>query len=66
MAYRETYEGKVNRKLNKKLRIVEVAAGRQKAGETEISGIPLTFRFRYRSRLKRKLPSCWRSIRSSP
>ncbi|MBQ1835156.1 MAG: adenine deaminase, partial [Oscillospiraceae bacterium] len=31
MAYRETYEGKVNRKLNKKLRIVEVAAGRQKA-----------------------------------
>ena len=31
MAYRETYEGKIHRKLNKKLRIVEVAAGRQKA-----------------------------------
>ena len=31
MAYRESYEGKINRKLNKKLRIVEVAAGRQKA-----------------------------------
>ena len=31
MAYRETYEGKIHRKLSKKLRIVEVAAGRQKA-----------------------------------
>ena len=27
----ESYTGKINRKLNKKLRIVEVAAGRQKA-----------------------------------
>ena len=31
MAYRESYAGKINRKLNKKLRVVEVAAGRQKA-----------------------------------
>lgn len=27
----ESYTGRINRKLNKKLRIVEVAAGRQKA-----------------------------------
>ena len=31
MATAESYTGKINRKLNKKLRIVEVAAGRQKA-----------------------------------
>ena len=31
MAYRESYAGKINRKLNKKLCVVEVAAGRQKA-----------------------------------
>ena len=31
MAYRESYAGKINRKLNKKLHVVEVAAGRQKA-----------------------------------
>ena len=27
----ESYTGRINRKLNKKLRIVEVAAGREKA-----------------------------------
>ena len=31
MAYRESYAGKINRKLNKKLHVVEVASGRQKA-----------------------------------
>ena len=28
MAYRESYAGKINRKLNKKLHVVEVASGR--------------------------------------
>ena len=27
MAYRESYAGKINRKLNKKLHVVEVASG---------------------------------------
>ena len=31
MAYRESYAGRINRKLNKKLHVVEVASGRQKA-----------------------------------
>ena len=31
MAHRESYAGKINRKLNKKLHVVEVASGRQKA-----------------------------------
>ena len=31
MAYKESYAGRINRKLNKKLHVVEVAAGRQKA-----------------------------------
>ena len=31
MAYQESYTGRINRKLQKKLRIVEVAAGRRKA-----------------------------------
>lgn len=31
MAYWESYAGKINRKLNKKLHVVEVASGRQKA-----------------------------------
>ena len=31
MAYKESYAGRINRKLNKKLHVVEVAAGREKA-----------------------------------
>jgi len=31
MAYKESYAGRINRKLNKKLHVVEVAAGRKKA-----------------------------------
>ena len=31
MAYKESYAGKINRKLNKKLHVVEVASGRAKA-----------------------------------
>ena len=31
MRYNETWSGKINRKLNKKLRIISVAAGREKA-----------------------------------
>ena len=31
MAYKERYAGRINRKLNKKLHVVEVAAGREKA-----------------------------------
>ena len=31
MAYKESYAGRINRKLNKKLHVVEVAGGRQKA-----------------------------------
>ena len=31
MAYQESYAGKINRKLNKKLRIIAVAAGREPA-----------------------------------
>ena len=30
MAYRESYAGKINRKLNKKLHVVEVASGRRR------------------------------------
>ena len=31
MAYSESYTGRVNRKLAKKMRVIEVASGRQKA-----------------------------------
>ena len=31
MAYKETWSGKINRKLIKKLHIIDVAAGRKKA-----------------------------------
>ena len=31
MSYTESWSGKINRKLNKKLHVVEVASGRQKA-----------------------------------
>lgn len=34
MAYKESYAGRINRKLNKKLHVVEVAAGRQKGSAT--------------------------------
>ena len=32
MAVKESYAGKINRKLNKKLHVIEVAAGRRPAG----------------------------------
>ena len=32
MAYKESYAGRINRRLNEKLHVVEVAAGREKAG----------------------------------
>ena len=43
MAYTETWSGKINRKLIKKLHIIDVAAGRCKADlvlETGFSGMP--------------------------
>ena len=32
MAVKESYAGKINRKLNKKLHVIEVAAGRRRSG----------------------------------
>ena len=32
MAVKESYAGKINRKLNKKLHVIEVAAGRRPGG----------------------------------
>lgn len=31
MSVKESYAGKINRKLNKKLHVIEVASGREKA-----------------------------------
>ena len=39
MAYRESYAGKINRKPNKKLHVVEVASGRQKADLAVAEGL---------------------------